>query len=315
MSQLDQDTWKRIAQSIDRQARHLIRRQGRLARAEYSDALIAKLYFWSVVHDRPVAWAADPDHLGHRLFRPRQRPSRSQFQRRVNTPRFTTLLTLIHQDLAGPLDPSDGGRLDGKPLPVSSVSKDMDARSGHVTGGFAKGYKLHIWATGDRRIALWSVMPLNVGETLVAAALSDFMPMFNDRAMTLADGNFDSGRMHEALARRNGALLSKPRGMNVAAPEAWLRQQANLPPKKRGGGACRQAALEAWKKTPALGRFVYRERIHVEGTLSNLCSYGGGLGPLPAWVRTLPRVRRWVGAKIILYHARLFARNAASPGV
>jgi hypothetical protein len=36
---------------------------------------------------------------------------------------------------------------------------------------------------------------------------------------------------------------------------------------------------------------------------------GGGLGPLPAWVRGLRRVTRWTGAKIILYNARIQVRK------
>ena len=35
---------------------------------------------------------------------------------------------------------------------------------------------------------------------------------------------------------------------------------------------------------------------------------GGGLWNLPAWVRGLDRVRRWVGVKIVLYNARLALR-------
>jgi hypothetical protein len=41
-----------------------------------------------------------------------------------------------------------------------------------------------------------------------------------------------------------------------------------------------------------------------DGTGAALLS-GGGLGPLPAWIRRLERTRRWVGCKIVLYHARL----------
>lgn len=37
--------------------------------------------------------------------------------------------------------------------------------------------------------------------------------------------------------------------------------------------------------------------------------YGDGLGPLPARVRSLPRVRRRIGAKLILHHARLLIRS------
>ena len=307
MSQLDRDTWKLTTEAIDRQARRLNRREGRLPRMIYSDALIARLYFWSVRHDRPMGWSADSDNVGGDLFRPRQIPSRSQLERRIGSARFCRLLNMIHRDLAGALDPADGGMFDGKPLTVSPVSKDPDAKRGHITGGFAKGYKLHVWATGDRRIPLWSIMPLNVGEQLVAKALCDYLPAFNDRAMTLADGNYDSWRLYQALAEKNSALLVKPRGLDLDDPGSWQQVQKQLHPKNKTGGPAREAGLEIWKKTPELGRYVYGSRIQVEGILSNLTSFGGGLASLPAWVRTLPRVTRWVGTKIILYHARLCA--------
>ena len=76
-------------------------------------------------------------------------------------------------------------------------------------------------------------------------------------------------------------------------------------------GPQRRELLRVWRARPELVRMVHRHRIAAEATFSNLCSYGGGLGPLPAWVRRLPRVRRWVGAKIILYHARFRARARA----
>ena len=36
-----------------------------------------------------------------------------------------------------------------------------------------------------------------------------------------------------------------------------------------------------------------------------------GLDRLPGFVRRLPRVTRWAGCKLILYHARLLAQEAA----
>ena len=45
---------------------------------------------------------------------------------------------------------------------------------------------------------------------------------------------------------------------------------------------------------------------------SALSCYGGGLGPLPAWVRRITRVTRWVTAKVALYNARILARIAPS---
>lgn len=307
MGQLDRDTWQRTVKAIRRQARRLRTRVGPLKKSRYSDTLIASMYLWCVLHDRPMCWAADPEHYDRRLFRPRTLPSRSQFGRRVDSPRFDQLLGMIHADLAGPVSPSDGGLLDGKPLVVGVASKDPDAARGKVMGGYARGYKVHIWSTLARKIVYWSLQPLNVAEQVVGEALLQHHPGFNAQALSLADGNYDCQRIYEALDAKGGALLSKPRGMDLRHPEPWFQQQANLHPKNKGGGPVRGQAMAAWRSLPELARYLYHDRIHVEGTLSNLCSYGGGLGPLPAWVRRTKRVRRWVGVKIILYHARLDA--------
>lgn len=310
MGQLDREQWQRTVKVIRRQSRRLQRLQGPLKRSRYSDALIAIMYFWSVLHDRPLCWAADPTHYDRRLCRPGPLPSRSQFGRRVDSPRFDQLLQMIHVELAGPVDPSDGGLLDGKPLVVGVASRDPDAARGKIMGGYAKGYKLHLWGTSDRRIPLWSLQPLNVGEQVVAQALIAAHPGFNSEAVSLADGNYDCQRMHEALAAKGGGLLAKPRGLNLRHPEPWLQQQAHLHPKNKGGGPVRADAVRAWRAALPTARYLYRDRVHVEGILSNLCSHAGGLSPLPAWVRRLHRVRRWVGAKITLYHARLHASRA-----
>ena len=51
--------------------------------------------------------------------------------------------------------------------------------------------------------------------------------------------------------------------------------------------------------------FVLKTRDEIERVFGVLTCTGGGLSSLPPWVRTLSRVRRWVGVKIILYNARL----------
>jgi hypothetical protein len=51
---------------------------------------------------------------------------------------------------------------------------------------------------------------------------------------------------------------------------------------------------------------------NAELSFGNQPMYGGGLGPLPAWVRTLERVRCWAGAKVIIHHAQLAVKRAAA---
>ena len=48
------------------------------------------------------------------------------------------------------------------------------------------------------------------------------------------------------------------------------------------------------------GHELFRQRRQIEIRFGNLCSFGGGLTCLPPWVRTLPRVRLYVAAKILI---------------
>ncbi len=59
----------------------------------------------------------------------------------------------------------------------------------------------------------------------------------------------------------------------------------------------------------AFGRGVYRLRRTIERAYANLTSFGGGLSPLPAWVRHLKRVWLWVTAKILINGVRIMTLN------
>lgn len=76
-------------------------------------------------------------------------------------------------------------------------------------------------------------------------------------------------------------------------------------------GVARRTLLKIWKQTSKQARDIYRKRLHVEGTFSNLVCHAGCLGSLPPFVHWLERPQRWVGAKILFYHPRLeFKLNA-----
>ena len=171
-------------------------------------------------------------------------------------------------------------------------------------GGFARGYKLHAWMTEDRRIPLWCVTPLNVHEVPVARLMVEAVGVAElpARSLTLADKNYDAHDLHKEVDALGGRLLVRPKGPAVMARRhpVTLRQM----------GPARRELIELQDRRPSLLRMVLRQRVNAEGILGNLCGYGGGLTGLPPWVRRLPRVRRWVGGKIILYHARLRARAA-----
>jgi hypothetical protein len=293
---MDRDVWQTILAAIKRAARQV---EPSVRSPMFADWLIVAMYFWTCWHDRPQGWACEREHYG-RLFRPRKLPSISQFNRRLKTHSVTLIQQRVHDELAQRGLPASVSFVDGKPLPVSAVSRDPDARRGHVTGGIAKGYKLHAIVTEDRRIVVWSVTALNVHETHVAQVLCEHLPPQLELALMLGDGNYDAADLHKTVEQTQSRLLVPLRGM--AEHPVTLRQM----------GAARREHIELTQAQPELVKYVLNWRTQIERTFSTLSCTGGGLGPLPAWVRRLERVRRWVGCKIVVYHARLQCQKRAA---
>lgn len=310
---MDRDLWRTVMAAIRRAARKV---KPSVRSPKYSDdALIVAMFFWSVWHDRCLSWACDRGHYGS-LFRPRNRlPSVSQFTRRIKTDSCQRICQRVHDELVAAHVSSPVYSIDGKPLTVGPSSKDRDARRGRMTGGtvrFAKGYKLHAAVSESGRILVWSVMPLNVAEQSVATELLAHVPPaataatgFPTTPMTLADSNYDSADLYTLSAARCGRQWLTP----LKGQQRVKGEQHHPVTLRQMGPARREAVALLWNQRPALAWHVLRYRDDVERTFGTLVCVGGGLGPLPAWVRGLARVRRWVGAKIILYHARLEARE------
>jgi hypothetical protein len=305
---LDRAIWQIVIDSIRRAAR-LTKTSGR--RPVYSNWLIVAMYLWAAWHDRCLSWACDRLHY-NTLFRPRgQLPSISQFTRRIKTDACQAILQRVHEDLAARGIVTPLGYIDGKPILVSAVSKDPDAARGHVSGGYAKGYKLHAYITESRRIAVWCVSPLNTDEKTVARELllPHLPPPLDPRcSLTLADSNYDAAPLYKAVdAYSDGghALLAPVRGKQFVGPEG--RHPTTL----REMGPQRRAALALWQQHPDLVRYVMEQRNNAEGVFSVLAMVLG-LHALPSFVRRIHRVRPWIGAKIILYHSRLLAQERAA---
>jgi hypothetical protein len=264
------------------------------------------MYLWGVHHDRPQSWAADPQHYHGPLFRPRYLPSVSQFNRRIKTPSIEAILQKVHDVTAQVDRVSSVISMDGKALTVSPVSKDVQATRGHIPGGFGKGYKLHAQVTEDLRILCWSVTSLHVAEQSVAMAFVDQNPL--PGCLLLADSNYDSAPLYKATDKAGIIYFTYLKG------QKQVKNNQHHPVTLRQMGEARRQAVAAWQEHPDLSKFVLSMREGIERIFSALTCYGGGLGPLPAWVRTLERVRRWVGSKIILYHLRLQERLAREIG-
>jgi Transposase DDE domain len=248
--------------------------------------VLAAVLLWAALHDRPLSWACQRRHWSTTTLKPARLPSASTLSRRLYSVGTGLFLRALEGRLRGAGDPGLVAFLDGKPLPVSRVSKDRDAKVGRGAGGMAKGYKLHaVWA-GRPLPEAWELTPLNAHEAQVAGAL---VGQLGHAGYLLADGNYDSGPLAEqALAC----------GYQLVAPLPANAGQGHRP---QSAARLRNRDLLAGD----FGRELYRRRGEIERAFGNACSFAGGLGPLPAWVRRLHRVRTWVWAKLLINGARL----------
>lgn len=289
---MDANIWKLICRALHSADRRIPRR-GR--RSKYTDQQIVKMYLWSAGHDRPLCWACNRSHYAT-IYRPRQLPSISQFCRRVKMSRIQQLLESVDSYFLRHQTPAEVAFFDGKPMVVSEYSKDPDAKIGYADGRMRRGYKLHGFVTRDGWIAGFAIHSLNVGEPNTDRSLLDaIIP----GTLVLADGNYDSGPLYQAIADRKSMLLTRLR--SKARSEKQMKQMC----------PARRAAVILWENYADVCEETMKTRDEVERVFGALTCFGGGLAPLPSWVRRLPRVRRWVTAKIIIYHARLFLRKAA----
>jgi hypothetical protein len=259
-------------------------------RFTFPDTLILAMFMWSVAHDRPRCWAAQREHY-YGPFRPRRLPSRSQFMRRLNSPRCQAMLTALHKHLAGRPQRDQLAFIDGHALVIRRHSTDADAHVGRGIGGMARGYKLHAYVTNDGNIRHFRITPLNVCEKKMAHEL---LHEAQPTGVVMGDAMYDDAKLFEAAQASGGRFIAPPR---QGAGQGHVRQSA-----------ARLQAIARWPKDEE----HYQKRKAVERYFGQLTCFGGGLAPLPSWVRTLPRVRAWVTAKIIIYHARLQARSSAA---
>jgi hypothetical protein len=257
----------------------------------YSDRWIVLIYFWSVIHDRPRCWALQacswPKGVG-----PLQFPDGSTLSRRLRRPAITTILKAIEADLGEDPQATLIKIVDAKPMPVGSMSKDPEARWGQAGKAKAKGYKFFaVWGQGPVPIA-WSIGPMNADEGTRA---KDLIPHLRGGGYLLGDSAYDENELFD-LAWKHGHQLIAPRKM----PGAGLGHRKHSPQRLRSIDVLEGPAHEGAEGRLAFGKDLYACRTRIERRFSQLTTWGGGLGPLPAWVRRMHRVTLWIHAKIIL---------------
>jgi hypothetical protein len=261
-------------------------------RHDFPDAWIAAVYYWAVLFDRPTSWACDrrnwPIHLRHR----RSLPSPSCVSRRLNSPSVIALLDELARRVTAPTGPGAFWMIDGKPLPVGGASGDKQAKAGRAVGGTARGYKLHAILNPQGQIAAWRIAPMNADERTVAAEL---IREANIQGYLVADANYDSNPLHAICDALGDLQLVTPRRYAKTAQGTGHRRQTDG----------RKRLLERLDHpTSDFATGLLDARAAIERHFANLTNWGGGLGPLPAWVRTPKRVDRWVRAKLTINAVR-----------
>jgi hypothetical protein len=257
-------------------------------RFDFSDEEIVKVYYWSVICDRPTSWACRPENWPIHL-RKRPLPSPATMSRRLRSPSVRALLDALERRVVAPKEPGLFWMIDGKPLPIGGCSKDRQAGYGRAAGGKAKGYKLHALVGSDGVLAAWRVAPMNRDERVLAERLLKAAPP-EVQGYVAADSNYDSNKLHHIGDARGNLQLVTRRRYGPAKGTGHRKQAA---------GRLRSMALTE-NPYPAFARQLLKDRAAIERQFGNLTNWGGGLTCLPSWVRTHRRVRRWVQAKLVL---------------
>lgn len=258
------------------------------ARGFYRASEVVAVFLWAVVHDRPTSWACLPDNWPPQLSMPL--PSQSTMSRRLRSRGVSELLCRLERALGG--DPRRWWlqRIDSKPLPIGSYSKDPDARVGRAANRFAKGYKLHlVWGEGPLP-SVWRVEPMNTGDATAARALLEELP---GEGYVTGDRQYDSNPLHRVASPRHQIVAQQQR------PGQALGHRRHEP--------SRVHCLEMLRRP--FGQAVLALRGPIERCFGHLTSFAGGLGPLPSWVRRQHRVELWVQAKLLLNALRILNRQ------
>jgi len=282
---MEHQLWKVIVEWLQRCGKP------RRPRETYSDVEIAKVFFWAVVHDRPMSWACEKWNwpLCERRW---SKPSQSRLSRRLRSKSVRQLLERVEQQVLRPQREMQlVWMIDGKPLTISGCSKDRQAGYGRAAGCKARGYKVHALCGVDGSIASWRLAPMNKDERLMAERM---LRTTSARGYLLADANYDSNPLHRICEQQGNLQLVTPRRYG---------RKCGFGHRKQTAGRMHSCAM---LETPhnEFGPDLFAQRTDIERLFGNLTNWGGGLTHLPPWARTYRRVHRWVQAKLILSHLK-----------
>jgi hypothetical protein len=282
-SVMEHQLWKSIVAILA-----TINKVRKTADFDFSDEDIVRVYYWSVIHDRPVCWACLrknwPIHLQKRS---RKLPSPTTMSRRLRKPSVVALLEALERRVVAPRAAALFWMLDGKPLPIGGCSKDRQAGYGRAAASMAKGYKIHAILGSDGSVATWRLAPMNKDERVMAGRMLRTAAI---QGYVVADSNYDSNKLHKICGQRDQVQLVTRRRYGPGYGTGHRRQDPG-----------RRRSMDLTENpNPAFANQLLADREDIERRFAHLTNWGGGLSGLPAWVRTHVRVRLWVQAKLIL---------------
>lgn len=219
-----------------------------IAAEDYTDARIIEVYFWAVLHDRPISWVCQSRNWPP-AWRHRPLPSDSCMSRRLKSKRVIALLAALEEHVVR--RPEAGGLvwfMDGKPLTISGVSKDRQAGYGRAAAGKAKGYKIHALVGANNTLAAWRLAPMNVDERVMAERL---LRTKGVQGYVATDANYDSNRLHAECDARGDLQMVTPRRYGPGRGHGHRKQRA--------GRLRSKEILE--NPMPWFGRDLLRSRI------------------------------------------------------
>jgi hypothetical protein len=259
----------------------------RSSRFDFSDFDILKVWFWAVIHDRPVSWATKRRNwaIHHRK---QNLPSDATMSRRLRSRSVRELLKTLEAKIICPKS-NDGlvWFIDGKPLPIGGCSKDRQAGYGRSAGGKAKGYKLHAIIGKNGDLASWRIAPMNKDERVMAERM---LKSTKIAGYVVADGNYDSNKLFKTCDDKQNLQMVVRRRYG---------SKSGLGHRKQTTGRLRSKDILE-NPDPKFGNDLLSQRNSIERYFGNLTNWGGGITCLPSWARTYRRVHRWVQAKLLL---------------
>jgi hypothetical protein len=225
-----------------------------------------------------------------------QLPSPGTMSRRLRTYSVHLLLNQLASFIREQFPHSMLKIVDAKPLPVGGATKDHDARRGYAAGTFAKGYKLCTLVDECGIVDTWRLAPMNVAEGQAAAQLIARTP---GAGYVLADSIYDTGPFYQAAGKAGWQAIVRPKYPRAKQRHAWTVDRF-----RARGLALADNPLACCGRATSFGQDLLSMRDIVERRYGYMTNFGGGLAPLPNWVRRPHRVVIWVGLKLLIAAAR-----------